>query len=143
MGLIGYSLDDVISQRHIFANKLLDENGKSSGIVAKEMITSFDKLRVVNNLLDENALKGVSVFVGDSITDLLALIKADIGIIIGQSSSILSTASIFGIKIEALSTLLVNNDLITLHVNDKCKLSPTLFRTDNWFEIAQLVSNFS
>ena len=48
---------------------------------------------------------GISVFVGDSITDLLALLKSDIGIVIGKSQTVRKVAKSFGIKLLPLQEI--------------------------------------
>eukprot|EP00794_Sanderia_malayensis_P008805 gene8805-9746_t len=138
---IGYSLDNVIPANQIFANHLLNKNGVSDGIVGKEMISSYDKLKVMQSLLKKDEFDGVHIFVGDSITDLLCLIHADLGIIIGDSASLLKTASSFGVKILPMSALLNGNS--NLVIEENCNQTPTLFKANSWHEIVNLVKRLS
>mmetsp|Transcript_3191 Transcript_3191/g.6846 ORF Transcript_3191/g.6846 Transcript_3191/m.6846 type:complete len:99 (+) Transcript_3191:1030-1326(+) len=50
------------------------------------------------------------VYVGDSSTDLLALLQADVGILIGRSESTIGLASKFGVDIRPLGEFRIDND---------------------------------
>lgn len=135
---IGYSFNDSIPEKNIYANHLLGKNGLSNGKIGKEMISSFDKKSVMQMLLAKKEIPGASIFVGDAITDLLCLIEADFGVIIGDSKSLLKTASTFGIDVIPLAEVLQNNAFGDKIMNN-CKRCPTLLKANSWYEIEELV----
>ena len=134
--LIEYTFDEMIPKQHIYANHILGNDGLANGLVGKEMISSLDKLKIVQQILAED--KGVSVFVGDSITDLLGLLEADIGIIIGDSKTILKTADTFGINVEPITEILKKKeiDFSCKRVRNRTRV---LYVAKNWYQIDQLV----
>lgn len=52
--------------------------------------------------LQSGAARGLSVFVGDSPSDLAALLAADLGIVVGGNKLLRRVASAAGIRLEAL-----------------------------------------
>lgn len=138
--LIAYSFDEMIPKKHIYANHILGNDGLANGLVGKEMISSFDKLKIVQQILAKD--KGVSVFVGDSITDLLGLLEADIGIIIGDSKTILKTADTFGINVEPIAEILKPKEL-DFSCGRASNRTRVLYITKDWYQIEQLVRKLS
>lgn len=84
----------------IHTNKLEFENGTSNGIMDKKYVSASDKEVRLENIIEkaENS-SGVTIYIGDSFTDLLALLKADVGIIIGESESMYKVCNDFGIHV--------------------------------------------
>ena len=84
----------------IHTNKLEFENGTSNGIMDKKYVSASDKEVQLENIIEnaENS-SGVTIYIGDSFTDLLALLKADVGIIIGESESMYKVCNDFGIHV--------------------------------------------
>lgn len=71
---------------------------------------------------------GLVCYVGDSVTDLLALLDADVGIVMGSSSSLLRVAQAFGVELRPL-----------VHARGTESIAKglgILYRTDSWAEIA-------
>lgn len=50
------------------------------------------------------ASKSLTVYVGDSVTDLLAMLDADVGIVVGDSATFTQVASAFSIPIRPLAS---------------------------------------
>ena len=87
---------------NIFANSLPLEGELSSGIIGKNLRSAFDKEIIFQDLVRNRSVDssdGISVFIGDSIGDILALLKSDIGIVIGKSQTLRKVANSFGIKL--------------------------------------------
>lgn len=63
------------------------------------MESPIDKVQAFNNTLEKYGTdrKNLSVYIGDSVGDLLCLLEADIGIVIGSSSSLRRVGSQFGV----------------------------------------------
>lgn len=85
----------------IHSNDLIfDKNDISTGELNRKIVSAFDKLRQFQTLPSE---KGLRVFVGDSVTDLLALLDADIGILIGEKKSPHLVCQRLGIEVVPLT----------------------------------------
>ena len=139
--MIGFAFNEMIPSQCIFANKLLDSNGLSSGLVGKQFISSFDKRVILKNIMEaEKCQDKLTVFVGDSITDLLSMLEVDIGIIIGDSITLLRVAKIFGVNVLPLSDILHQSELMEKCRNTKTK---TLYVAQDWYQIEKLLNNFS
>ncbi|VEU39925.1 unnamed protein product [Pseudo-nitzschia multistriata] len=75
------------------------------------------------------------VYVGDSSTDLLALIQADVGILIGRSESTMGLASRFGVVLRPLREFCKDGDEIDS--NDA-----VVWTTSDWDEIGSFLDRF-
>lgn len=91
-----------------------DEHGVSTGDIAVKVSGSFGKHQHFLNLATtaretaggfEAVPRTMSVYVGDSVTDLLAMLDADVGIVVGNSDggAFERVASAFGIAIRPLA----------------------------------------
>jgi phosphoserine phosphatase len=110
----------------------MDSEGKGTGMLSKAeedgICTGPDKLREMKNLIDKYAKPDdvVTVYIGDSNTDLPCLLHADIGIIIGDGKSVIETCKRVGIKVESGGSLrevlttrrTENKELILYHFHD-------------------------
>ncbi|KAL3805887.1 hypothetical protein HJC23_007848 [Cyclotella cryptica] len=88
-----------------------------------------------NLVLSMTRTKHLIVYVGDSSTDLAALLEADIGIIMGNSSSTRTIAEKWGIEILALQDrreLGFDLDVNNIKTGDGKR---KLWQVDNWHEI--------
>lgn len=93
---------------NIFANSLPFEGELSSGNLGKKVKSAFDKEVIFQDLLRKKSAgssEGLSVFVGDSIGDILALLQSDVGIVIGKSHTLRKVAKSFGIKLQPLQEI--------------------------------------
>lgn len=117
----------------IHTNKLEFENDTSTGILDKKFVSAFDKEEKMQNII-ENAHKrpGVTIYIGDSFTDLLALLKADIGIIIGQSKSTLKVCNDFGVHVAPLNQWNCSG-------LEKKKENKVLYSVISWDEIQEFI----
>lgn len=121
---------------NIFGNNLPLEGELSSGHLGKTLTSAFDKERIFQDLIGNTTERsdGVSVFVGDSITDLLALLRSDVGILIGKSQTVRKVAKSFGIKLLPLQDIqeMKGGDC---HENANPKQKGVLFEAPSWNEI--------
>jgi 2-hydroxy-3-keto-5-methylthiopentenyl-1-phosphate phosphatase len=115
----------------IHTNKLDFVNGTSNGIIDKKFVTASDKEVQLQGII-ENAGNGVTIYIGDSFTDILALLKADIGIIIGESKSILKVCNDFGIHVVPLSEWSYGRF-------NNSEESKVLFSVSHWNEIQKFI----
>jgi soluble P-type ATPase len=72
----------------------------------------------------------LTVYVGDSNTDLPCLLHADIGILIGDGSSVLETCERVGITVESGGSM---KDISRKARAEKKE--PTLYHFENWHSI--------
>ena len=91
----------------------------------------------------------LSVYIGDSITDILAMYRADVGILIGSSQSFMKVAKHFGIRILPLHFARIEaSKTIPSSVTSSNKPKPlfsrkkksfTIYHATNWNEIDLLL----
>lgn len=86
--LFGYPvgcLDEVT----IHSNNLVYENSITTGEIVRRMETPLDKVRAFQTIRAQSSgRKQFSVYVGDTVADLLCLLEADVGIVLGSSPSL-------------------------------------------------------
>lgn len=122
---------------NIFANSLPLEGELSSGDLGKKVNSAFDKEIIFQDLLRNKSVdssEGLSVFVGDSIGDILALLKSDVGIVIGKSQILRKVAKSFGIKLLPLQEIqkMTRNGCQEQTI---LKQNGVLFEAPSWHEI--------
>ncbi|KAM0043264.1 putative aminopyrimidine aminohydrolase [Helianthus debilis subsp. tardiflorus] len=89
-----------IHNLELHANEFIYEGLLSTGEIMKKVESPLDKLHVVNDVLKEHDQcdqTNITIYIGDSIGDLLCLVEADIGIVIGSSSSLRKVGGHFGV----------------------------------------------
>lgn len=77
------------------------------------------------------------IYIGDSLTDLLALLEANYGIIFGSNVSLTNVASLFHVDVIPLAILVKNNDHADMQKNSTKKC---LYSTQCWKEITKFIS---
>jgi len=113
----------------------MDSGGVGTGKLTKKdgegIYTGQDKLREMKSALEELSEPGkvVTVYVGDSNTDLPCLMFADIGIIIGNNSSLLETCKRVGIHVA--------KDVALSEISEKKnpQIDVTLYQYPDWHGI--------
>ena len=112
--------DDVVANSLCF-----DEDGFSVGEIHLRVVSAHDKLRFY---CANRAQTGLTVYVGDSISDLLAIIEADIGILLGNNLTCLRTINRFQIPMQKITQLANQEDVLR-----GCR-SPgqSIFQADSW-----------
>ncbi|KAG8379071.1 hypothetical protein BUALT_Bualt07G0050100 [Buddleja alternifolia] len=88
----------------VHANELIYENSISTGGINRKIESPMDKVIVWSNILGgySKDRKNVTVYIGDTVGDLLCLLQADIGIVIGCSSSLRRLGAHFGVSFVPL-----------------------------------------
>ncbi|BFZ55787.1 hypothetical protein PYCC9005_002828 [Savitreella phatthalungensis] len=100
----GFDLDAVVgwgSGRWVVANELVfGEDAKATGGCSKVdgVLVGEDKRRVIAGLMEEE--KQQVVYVGDSNTDLPALLQAHVGVIMGHNESLANNCNRFGVQVR-------------------------------------------
>lgn len=75
--------------------------------------------------------RNLSVYVGDSLTDLLAMLDADVAVLVGESTSFIRVAKAFGIPIRPLASVYgTSGSDSEQEMGGKC-----IYRVSHWAEI--------
>ncbi|XP_047330426.1 bifunctional TH2 protein, mitochondrial [Impatiens glandulifera] len=131
-----------LDMQNIHANELVYEESISTGQIVKNVESPIDKVGVFNDILKKcNEKNNLTVYLGDSVGDLLCLLQADIGIVIGSSSSLRRLGTHFGISFVPLFAGLVQKQ------KECCEgenlgwkgLSGILYTVTSWAEIHAFV----
>lgn len=123
----------------IHANEFSYEGSISTGEIIKKVESPIDKVEKFSEIMMESGddKQKLSVYIGDSVGDLLCLLKADIGIVFGSSSSLRRLGSHFGVSFVPLFPGLVKKQKECVEGSSfEWKAEPgVLYATSNWAEI--------
>ncbi|KAI3459056.1 hypothetical protein Pfo_015719 [Paulownia fortunei] len=124
---------------NVHANEFIYENSLSTGEIVKKVESPIDKVQAFTNIL-QNCCKDqkiLTVYIGDSVGDLLCLLEADVGIVIGSSSSLRRVGSHFGVSFVPLFPGLIEKQKqFTEESSSGWKgLSGVLYTVSSWAEI--------
>lgn len=107
----------------------------STGTIERSLTGPTQKGNLLRSLLsvniDQNHGKP-SVYIGDSLGDLSALLEADIGVVIGTSSSLRKVCSSFGIEMKSLDCIVLKDEGSTAM---RTKDNRTLYTAESWAHI--------
>ncbi|CAM6020683.1 unnamed protein product [Sphagnum balticum] len=131
----------------ICANELSVTGSVSDGDIMRSVETAIDKEQCFDQILRGLSTKSESttprlvgdsraVYIGDSVTDLPCLLRADIGILIGKSATLDRVADAFAIRRQPLYAGVLQAE------RDQCDRSPgwrkgsgVLYTVSSWHEI--------
>lgn len=121
------------------ANEFTFKESISTGEIVKNVESPIDKLKAFHGIQENisNDRKKLTVYIGDSVGDLLCLLAADIGIVIGSSSSLKRVGSQFGVSFVPLFPFLVKKqkEYVEGSSSHWKGLSGTLYTVSSWAEI--------
>ncbi|KAI6698061.1 hypothetical protein NL676_018180 [Syzygium grande] len=104
--LIRSSLSSVgFDHSNVHANELIFNEGLlCTGEMVRKVESPIEKLQIYNRIMKDHADKRnkLTVYVGDCVGDILCLLEADIGIVIGSSESLRRVGSRFGVTFVPL-----------------------------------------
>lgn len=129
-----------IPTMHVHANEFEYEGSLSTGEILKKVESPIDKLQAFTDILkncDQSEKTNLTIYIGDSVGDLLCLLEADIGIVIGSSSSLRRIASHFGVSFVPLFPALVKKQKELVEGNSFSwkGLSGVLYTVSSWAEV--------
>ncbi|KAL0390880.1 UNVERIFIED_CONTAM: Bifunctional protein, mitochondrial [Sesamum calycinum] len=128
---------------NVHSNDLVYEDSISTGGIIRKMDSPMDKLRAFNDIINcsSNSVKPSTVYIGGSVGDLLCLLEADIGIVIGSSSSLMRLGNRFGISFVPLFPGLVTKHKELAETGSLIHKGPSnvLYTVSNWDEIYAFV----
>lgn len=84
---------------NIHSNEFAFEGSVSTGEIDRKMQSPVDKVEKFKSIRSEldTTVPFLSVYIGDSVGDLLCLLEADIGIVVGSSTSLRRVGKQFGV----------------------------------------------
>ncbi|CAN4105773.1 unnamed protein product [Withania somnifera] len=124
---------------NVHANEFIFEENLSTGEIIKKVESPIDKVQVFSKILTNcsNDKKNLTVHVGDTASDLLCLLQADIGIVLNPSSSLMRVGNHFGVSFIPLFPGIVEKQKISAAGHSSCwnRLSGVLYSVSSWAEI--------
>ncbi|RAL43691.1 hypothetical protein DM860_014192 [Cuscuta australis] len=106
-----FSSGGLSDQMKVHANEFKYEESLCTGEIVKKMESPIDKVQAFSEILQQSCSgdgderrkkKRLTVYIGDSVGDLLCLLEADVGIVVGSSSSLRRVGNHFGVKFVPL-----------------------------------------
>ncbi|GAU21891.1 hypothetical protein TSUD_33880, partial [Trifolium subterraneum] len=127
-----------LNEMDVHANEFSYEGSVSTGDIVKKVESPIDKVQAFRNILEncKDDKKKLTVYIGDSVGDLLCLLEADVGIVVGSSSSLRTVGTQFGVSFVPLFPGLVKKQK---EYNEESSsnwksLSGTLYTVTSWAE---------
>lgn len=139
-------------------NLAFDSRGVSTGTMRRAVVSAPDKLRVLEGLVagtfasdrafqsrdalpfaysevGQGARRPFTIYLGDGITDLLALLAADLGIVVGHSFSLRKICAAYGVTLRPLVAASVEMSRLTARDSWSGRWSGVLYETSGWEEV--------
>ncbi|KAJ8649748.1 hypothetical protein MRB53_002771 [Persea americana] len=117
----------------VHSNEFTYNESLSTGEIVKNMESPMDKVRSFKDILNHCSNgKHLSVYIGDSVGDLLCLLEADVGIVVGSSSSLRRVGSQFGVSFVPLFSGLVKKQT-EIAQGDSCSWKGLPCIAEVWF----------
>lgn len=114
----------------ITANCLVyDETGRSTGHIDLRIVSARDKLRLFQQRRDKT---GNTLYIGDSISDLLAILDADVGVLIGRNRIAMRTIERFALPTQRLTK--------EMQFDPNRRYQGTILRVESWETLASFIS---
>ncbi|PON45973.1 heme oxygenase [Parasponia andersonii] len=128
-----------LPELNVHANEFTFEGSISTGEIAKKVESPTDKVQAFNDILANCSKdkKNLTVYIGDSVGDLLCLLQADIGIVFGSSSSLRRVGTQFGVSFIPLFPGLVKKqkEYIEGSSSDWKGSTGILYTVSSWADI--------
>lgn len=127
----------------VHSNELVYEESISTGDLIKNLESPLEKRQVFNDIVKyrRNNDQNLTIYIGGSLGDLLCLLEADIGIVIGSSSSLRRLGQQFGVSFVPLFSGLVEKQKELTNGGSFTwnRMSGTLYTVSSWAEIQAFV----
>ncbi|XVF21500.1 hypothetical protein REPUB_Repub12eG0095400 [Reevesia pubescens] len=124
---------------NVDSNELACEESITTGEIIKKLESPMEKLEAFNDILNERDkdCQHLTVYIGGSVGDLLCLLEADIGIVMGSSPTLRKLGEQFGVSFMPLFSGLVakQKEVVEVGSSKWKKLSGTLYTVSSWDEI--------
>nr|GLL23177.1 probable aminopyrimidine aminohydrolase, mitochondrial isoform X1 [Ipomoea trifida] len=133
----------------VYANELEFEESFCTGEIVKKVESPIDKHQAFGKIIVERCVSDkkipLTVYIGDSVGDLLCLLEADVGIVVGSSSSLRRVGTHFGVRFIPLFRGVVDKQKESDEVKGADSSSPwkrlsgILYTASSWAEIHAFV----
>ncbi|XP_077252750.1 bifunctional TH2 protein, mitochondrial-like [Tasmannia lanceolata] len=124
---------------NVHSNEFIYEDSVSTGEIVKKVESPMDKVQAFKDTLKSYSDTDhyLSVYIGDSVGDLLCLLEADVGIVVGSSSTLRRVGSQFGVSFVPLFSGLVKKqrEFIEGNSSEWKGLTGILYTVSSWAEI--------
>jgi hypothetical protein len=89
---------------NIHSNEFAFEGSVSTGQIDRKIQSPLDKVEEFKSIKSgrEGTTPLLSVYIGDSVGDLLCLLEADIGVVVGSSTALRKVGKLFGVSFVLL-----------------------------------------
>ncbi|KAG8368477.1 hypothetical protein BUALT_Bualt15G0049500 [Buddleja alternifolia] len=128
---------------NVHANELMYENSISTGEIIWKVVSPIDKVEAFSSILNDQ--QNVTLYIGATVGDLLCLLQAQIGIVIGSSSSLRRLGSHFGVSFAPLFPSVIEEQHWIFHekslLEDR-KGRKFLYTVSSWAEIHAFLLGF-
>ncbi|CAL5353576.1 unnamed protein product [Camellia sinensis] len=127
-----------LNVRNVHSNELAYEEFITTGEIIKKVESPKEKLQAFNDIIKGHKIgEHLTIYIGGSVGDLLCLLKADVGIVIGSSSNLRRLGDQFGISFVPLFSGLVKKqrELIKDCSSNWKGPSGILYTVSSWAEI--------
>ncbi|XP_054788954.1 bifunctional TH2 protein, mitochondrial isoform X2 [Prosopis cineraria] len=128
-----------LNELNVHANEFTFEESVSTGEIVKKVESPVEKVQAFHDILNNSNddRKNLTVYIGDSVGDLLCLLEADVGIVIGSSSSLRRVGTQFGISFVPLFPGLVEKQKEYIDESPSIwkGLSGVLYTVSSWAEV--------
>nr|CAB3483852.1 unnamed protein product [Digitaria exilis] len=153
----GMNLEDIrkavgcLDGLNIHSNEFAFEGSVSTGHIDRKIQSPLDKVEKFKNIKSgtDSTSPLLSVYIGDSVGDLLCLLEADIGIVVGSSTSLRRVGKQFGVSFVPLFPGLVEKQRQLTDEQEASSVfkarSGVLYTVSSWSEIHAFIlgSDFS
>ncbi|KAK8631063.1 hypothetical protein V6N13_079827 [Hibiscus sabdariffa] len=124
---------------NVYSNELPYEESITTGEIIKKLESPMEKLQAFNNILNnrDQDNQHLTVYIGGSVGDLLCMLEADIGIVMGSNPTLKQLGEQFGVSFVPLFSGLVakQREVVEVGSSNWKKLSGTLYTVSSWDEI--------
>ena len=111
---------------------LFDERGYATGEIELRVVSAQDKWRYFKS---RRSKTGPTAYVGDSLSDLRAMLEADVGILIGENRTFLRTIDRFQISIKRIT----EESRQTVDCSDTRSTNKHILHVDSWKTVNRLL----
>ncbi|KAJ6803455.1 bifunctional TH2 protein, mitochondrial-like [Iris pallida] len=132
-----FSAVGCLNELAIHSNEFNFEDSVSTGEIVIKMESPLNKVEAFMNIVNEQSSEKMSVYIGDSVGDLLCLLKADVGIVVGSSESLRKVGKQFGVSFVPLYPALITKQRQFVEKDAIVwkGLSGVLYTASSWTEI--------
>ncbi|KAG9135150.1 hypothetical protein Leryth_027216 [Lithospermum erythrorhizon] len=127
----------------VHANEFTYQDSFSTGEIVKKVESPIDKVQAFSSIVQNcrSDVNTVTLYIGDSVGDLLCLLEADVGIVVGSSTSLRKIGTHYGVSFVPLYPGLVEKQKECAKAGSRRwkGRSGVLYTVSSWAEIHAFV----